>query len=352
MVAEMWLYEVGVVLVVVGAVASGYGFNLIKRSSLQEADLPFYKRRLLLAGLLLSSVVSSVLDVVSYAIVPLAVIAPLSGVSILSATFFASIGLGGAKERITPLKTLGVALVVSGIVIVAIVGPRPADDLEDLNEAFEGYTSTPFLVYQIVACAALAAIFTSLAAGILPLYSISRVVLCALSAGLASGLCQALIKLLATCFFEAVMHEAQPWQNPLFAIAIVQLVITGLLLFALVGGIQGTAALVSTRLTPPSYWWVAHQPLVVAFELALVALIGHRAWVPPFNWSFSAHTSDRGLAELLRAAHTSSGSYQDVCQALNALSSRAASSLLMARISARFRSRSSAVSRARCMTRA
>ena len=234
MVAEMWLYEVGVVLVVVGAVASGYGFNLIKRSSLQEADLPFYKRRLLLAGLLLSSVVSSVLDVVSYAIVPLAVIAPLSGVSILSATFFASIGLGGAKERITPLKTLGVALVVSGIVIVAIVGPRPADDLEDLNEAFEGYTSTPFLVYQIVACAALAAIFTSLAAGILPLYSISRVVLCALSAGLASGLCQALIKLLATCFFEAVMHEAQPWQNPLFAIAIVQLVITGLLLFALV----------------------------------------------------------------------------------------------------------------------
>ena len=230
----MWLYEVGIALVLLGSIASGYGFNLIKRSSLQEADLPFYKRRLLLAGLLLSSVVSSVLDVVSYAIVPLTVIAPLGGASILSATFFASIGLSGAKERLTPLKTLGVLLVVGGIAIVAVVGPRPDDEVEDLKDAFDGYASVPFLIYQLVTCAALAAIFTSLAMNILPMYTISRVVLCALTAGLASGLCQALIKLFATCLFEVLVRQAQPWTNPLFVLAILELAATGLLLFVLV----------------------------------------------------------------------------------------------------------------------
>ena len=149
----------------------------------------------------------------------LTVIAPLGGASILSATFFASIGLSGAKERLTPLKTLGVLLVVGGIAIVAVVGPRPDGEVEDLEDAFDGYASVPFLIYQLVTCAALAAIFTSLAMNILPMYTISRVVLCALTAGLASGLCQALIKLFATCLFEVLVRQAQPWTNPLFVLA-------------------------------------------------------------------------------------------------------------------------------------
>jgi hypothetical protein len=230
---QLFWYWLGVVLVVVGSISGGFGMNLIKRSSRFEAHLPPHKRKFLLIGLFLSTVVNTCFDLVSFALTPLSVIAPLGGIAIVAAAAFAALGVSGEQEPLSQPKLIGTALVVVGISLAASFGPRPPSVILNVDDVFRDFASQSFEVYQLFTIAALAFVFMGMATDIFPEFSPRRTFAVATAGGLASGLCQALIKFFATCGAAAVFDGATPWHRPFFVVAVVELVATAIMLFLL-----------------------------------------------------------------------------------------------------------------------
>jgi len=245
----MW-YELGIALVIVGSIVGGLGFNLIKRSSVKETKQPFYCRKWLVLGVFLSTVVNTGLDLVSYALVPLTAIAPLGGVSIVASTLFAVLGVSGVRESATLLKALGVLLVTSGIVLVAVFGPRPPSTVLNVQTILDNFLAPPFVVYQSVAFAVLVVVLALLSTETVPVLSIRRSAIAALAAGFMSGLCQSLIKLFASTIAElAIGESSHPWSNTVFWFAAVELAVSGVCLFVLMKiAVESTELSIGTSL--------------------------------------------------------------------------------------------------------
>lgn len=229
---SVW-YAVGIALVVLGSVSGGLGMNLIKRSSRFERDLPLIKRKCLLWGLFLSTVFNTCLDVVSFALTPLSVIAPLGGVAIVAATAFEAVGTSGERDCPSRSRLAGTALVVLGIALAASFGPRPSSVVLVVDDVFRHYQAAPFAAYQLMTVTALTAVFLGMAADALPEFSLRRTFAVAAAGGMASGLCQSLIKLFATCAAAAAVDRAAPWSRLAFWLALLELATIGALLFLL-----------------------------------------------------------------------------------------------------------------------
>lgn len=84
-----------------------------------------------------------------------------------------------------------------------------------------------------------------------------------------------------------------------------------LLFFALIGGFHNIFAMIITRGDPPCQWWHIHEKTVIACELVLIGLIGHRVWCPPFQWSFSRTSNWAEMNELISVSNSSTGSYEE-----------------------------------------
>ena len=229
-----WWYALGIALVIIGAVSGGLGINLIKHSSKSEGGLRWYRRPKLMTGLFLSTVFNTSLDLISFALTPLTVIAPLGGVSIIAACVFSAYGYGGSPEAFSKFKKIGIGMVVAGIGFVAAFGPRPRTVVLNVEDLLYDFVAIPFFAYQIVTLSVLSITSIIFAFETLPNGSLSRTMVAAFAGGLASGLCQSLIKLFATCVADFTIHNNYEWiHNPLFTLAIVELVFTGILLFIL-----------------------------------------------------------------------------------------------------------------------
>jgi hypothetical protein len=226
-------YALGILLVIAGSISGGLGMNLIKRSARLETHLPTHKRKCLIIGLFLSTVFNTCLDLVSFALTPLSVIAPLGGVAIVAAAVFAALGVSGEQEPLSRPKAIGTSLVVVGISLSASFGPRPPTVVLNVDDVFRYYASPSFEFYQLITIGALALVFTGMTVDALPEFSLSRTFAVATAGGLASGLCQALIKLFATCAAAATLEGATPWRRSLFPFALLELAAVGIMLFML-----------------------------------------------------------------------------------------------------------------------
>ena len=226
-------YWLGIALVVVGSISGGLGMNLIKRSARFESHLPSHRRKCLLIGLFLSTVFNTCLDLVSFALTPLSVIAPLGGVAIVAAAGFAALGVSGENEPLSRPKMIGTSLVVLGIALAASYGPRPPRALLKVDDVFRDFVSPGFEYYQIATIASLIFVFVAMAVDFFPEFSLARTFAVAVVGGMASGLCQALIKLFATCAAGVVFEGAAPWNRSLFFTAAFELATVAIMLFML-----------------------------------------------------------------------------------------------------------------------
>jgi drug/metabolite transporter (DMT)-like permease len=220
--------------VIVGAVSGGFGMNMIKASSSLEIGTPWYFRKRLLLGLFLSTIFNTTLDLISFALTPLTVIAPLGGISIVSAALFSYYGFGGNKETFTRRKVIGIALVVAGIVFVACFGPKPGSAILDADDVLDNFTSTPFAAYQLATSIVLTATVASIFLECLPQGSLGTTLIASYAGGMASGLCQSLIKLFATCVANASVGSLDACTSRTeFLLALVELAANGIILFVL-----------------------------------------------------------------------------------------------------------------------
>ena len=67
----------------------------------------------------------------------------------------------------------------------------------------------------------------------------------------------------------------------------------------------------------PCLWFIYYEPIFLCFELFIVALLGYRAWLPPFKWQgcpcapFEVDSSDP-TSVFLNCADMNTGSYEKV----------------------------------------
>jgi hypothetical protein len=145
------LWGVGLGLMIIGTIASSVGMLCFKRAGAPDAP-PWYRNFWFFGGVLLFVVTAAGLDTIVFAVTPLGLIAPFAGLTIVVSFILASLGCMGVHEPATKTAALAVLLIVSGVTVCAVFGPKTSGSLSptDLQRSFDYH---PWL-YVVCACAA------------------------------------------------------------------------------------------------------------------------------------------------------------------------------------------------------
>lgn len=107
-----------------GAVSSSVGMALIKSSSTHHETGRMMGRRRWVAGTSILVLFNPLMDCVAYAMAPLLLISPLSGVSLITATLLARLGFSGLREVPRMTHWVLVVSIACGVGLAAATGPH------------------------------------------------------------------------------------------------------------------------------------------------------------------------------------------------------------------------------------
>ena len=140
----------GVLLIVGGCLSSALGLALMKRSGEVEAGRPLYLAWRWLLGFGCLAVLQTACDALSLSYLPLSVVAPFAGLTIVFSLAIASSGCCGDGERLNCIDLLGAAAVLVGVTCVASAAPQGSEpSLANMNMAL-----APAALIGVVAAAA------------------------------------------------------------------------------------------------------------------------------------------------------------------------------------------------------
>ena len=110
----------GVFLIPIGCASSASGLLLMKASVMEAPELPAYKNMRWLLGFFLLGVVATSVDVTVLGMLPLSVVAPFAGLTIVFSLLLASSGLiTGQKEQLGRSDLGAIFLVLCGVTLVS-----------------------------------------------------------------------------------------------------------------------------------------------------------------------------------------------------------------------------------------
>jgi len=216
---EQPMVPLGLGLMVVGTIASALGMLCLKRAHGPAfAHVPWYRNSWFWLGVLLFVVTAAGLDVVVFAIVPLSLIAPFAGLTIVVSFCFATIGCCGVRETPTKTSIVAVAFITAGVTICSVFGPHDNGELDpaDLCQLFD---TNPTLFALCISGGFLFFIFsltTTFYADSVraTLHSWSGALLLALLAALFAGLTQLQFKALSSALLEGIQVLFDPTHIP------------------------------------------------------------------------------------------------------------------------------------------
>mmetsp|Transcript_28605 Transcript_28605/g.92380 ORF Transcript_28605/g.92380 Transcript_28605/m.92380 type:complete len:485 (+) Transcript_28605:17-1471(+) len=113
----------GVALICLGCFCAAIGLLLMKESTVHEAERPFFLRWRWCIGFCFLGVLTTVFDIYVLGILPLAIVAPFAGMTIVFTLLIASSGLLSTHERLSCTDAAGSALIILGVTLVSIFGP-------------------------------------------------------------------------------------------------------------------------------------------------------------------------------------------------------------------------------------
>ena len=223
------LVVVGTLMAALGATVAGIGMNLIRSSSKIEHHKPWYCRKRLLYGIALACVINTMLDCVAFAITPLAIVAPVGGVTIVSSVLFARCGFTGGIEVVNWNQTVCILVIVIGVAIVAFFGPHPSPII-DIENTVNNIQNPQFLIYEFVMALSLVTVYAGMITQNRHRFERTTTVLCALAGGMCSGAAQCMMKVLAVAIADYLTHGTLPFNLPNFWIAMGELAIIAVFL--------------------------------------------------------------------------------------------------------------------------
>lgn len=228
--------------------------NLMKASDVIERDRPWYRRYRKMLGISLACWVNTALDVVGFALAPLAIIAPIGGVTIVASVLFARCGCAGERELVRWQQWAAILGVVAGVGVVAVCGPHPEPVLNG-TQVLQRYYAPSFVSYQLLALVVVALTYTGIKFGKLGAPVLETTMATAASAGMLSGITQTIIKVMAVCVADFLLTSTLPFAIPEFWIVLVELISVALVLLHMLN------------------MCIASAPLSLATPLYMVAVI-------------------------------------------------------------------------------
>jgi hypothetical protein len=167
--------------------------------------------------------------VIAFALTPLALVAPIGGVTIVAATLFARMGCAGEKEMVGWQQWVAILCVVTGVGVVAVCGPHPEPVLNQ-TEVLQHYHDTPFLFYQMSTWTVIVLAFVGVYFKKIGNPGLETTLGMALAAGMCSGLTQTMMKVLAICVADFGITHHTPFLIPEFWLTIGELVTVAFIL--------------------------------------------------------------------------------------------------------------------------
>ena len=143
---------VGVGLVGCGCACAATGLLLMKASTVYEGHKPPFCRWRWLLGFTFLGVLTTVIDVYVLGILPLSVVAPFAGLTIVFSLLIAQLGLVTERELMSRTDVYGALLILLGVTLISTFGPESsagvaaADIMADFQKPFfAAFASTTLL---------------------------------------------------------------------------------------------------------------------------------------------------------------------------------------------------------------
>jgi len=156
----------GIGIMSLSCTCAASGLLLIKSSGLVEADRPFLRRPRWMVGFFLLAGMASGLDMVAYNLLPLSLVAPFAGVTLILTLFLASTGLLCEAEPLSRVELFAAAVVAAGVGLTSYFGPHPSEHVQLSLDDIAQRIADPTVV--IFASAVLIALLCWLALNALP----------------------------------------------------------------------------------------------------------------------------------------------------------------------------------------
>ena len=148
----------GLGLIIIGCFSSAIGLGLMKRSTDVEMELPLHKRYRWMLGFLFLVVNATVLDLIAFGLIPLALISPFSGLTMVFSLCLAASGLLHSPERISYEQAKGCGLVLLGLTVASVCGPHAsARGAETMPVLLEHFSAPAFINYMVISVSMVAA---------------------------------------------------------------------------------------------------------------------------------------------------------------------------------------------------
>ena len=140
------LKGLGFASAVLAQIFGSLGLLLMKSSSLYEYGLPWHRKCRLFAGIFFQGFIPIFTDSFAYAVCPLSLLAPLSGVTIAATIILTAARCCGVREPVHCADFAVVLLVIAGVTLVNIYGPHNSSNAN--MEQLEAYMeNTAFIVF-------------------------------------------------------------------------------------------------------------------------------------------------------------------------------------------------------------
>lgn len=223
------LVVVGISLATLGAVTAGLGMNLMKGSARLERHKPWLQRWRWWLGVSLACFLNASLDIVAYALAPIAIIAPIGGVTIVASVLFARAGCAGEREYVTLAQWMAIGAVVGGVAVVDVAGPHP-DPVLNTTAVLAKFHKPWFSLYQAVVFISIICLYIGFFVGRIGGPNLETTIATALAGGMCSGVTQTMLKLVATCGAAWIIDGTLPFVYAEFWLALAELLVVACVL--------------------------------------------------------------------------------------------------------------------------
>lgn len=143
------LVWVGFACGVLSAFGTSATLMIVKLSTQKEAHMPFCQRKLFFAGSWANLACEAGLSLFAITLTPLALLAPIQGMSLIFGAIFARLGLFGIrKEKLVRFEIFGLMATVAGISIASIFGPS-GSATPHIAETTRRFLAWPHVVYGV-----------------------------------------------------------------------------------------------------------------------------------------------------------------------------------------------------------
>lgn len=222
----------GIVLATIGAFVSALGLVLMRASAKYDKHLPWYKRPKLGISIFLMMFVNTALDTVAMAVAPLAVVAPIGGVTIVATMLYARLGVAVPRESVSLKQWTAVCIVVFGVALVDVYGPK-SDPVLDSEKILSHLYEQSFLIYQSCACLASGGAILFLKFSAVDRGGARTAFVAAVGSGMCSGVTMVIMKVMSSCVGSFLINWSLPFSNPRFWVASVELAVYATVLVVL-----------------------------------------------------------------------------------------------------------------------